>query len=163
MGADFELKLQDKAVRRALDRMARNSKDRRKPMRTIARGLYNITTDAFENEQDPWGNAWEPLTEDYVQRPKDEGGRGGDAHPILNRSGSAGLFGSLSRNSDNDSAQVGFGKLYAAIHHLGGEDDMAPGPAAIPARPSLPIDGDGNVAPVAIDLILNTVSEHLGF
>jgi len=34
-----------------------------------------------------------------------------------------------------DYAELDFDEIYAAIHQLGGTDDMAPGPAAIPARP----------------------------
>ncbi|MEI8599765.1 phage virion morphogenesis protein [Shewanella sp. PP-Sp27a-2] len=64
--------------------------------------------------------------------------------PTLNSQGgkilqasAGGLAASVAADSGDFWAAIGSNKIYAAIHHFGGTDDMPAGPAGIPARPYL--------------------------
>jgi phage gpG-like protein len=122
-------------------------------MEDLGRALANIAEDAFQSETDPWGNAWEELSDAYVARPRNKGGRGGDAHPILQVTGQ--LAATLSHRGDDHSAWVGLGKVYGAAVTLGDPE------RGIPERRVLPVSATGDLAPRACDEILETVAEHL--
>lgn len=108
---------------------------------------------AMEAEADPvTGAPWPQLTDDYVARPLAQGGRGGDAHPMLQRDGS---LASPDPEHGRDFAQLTFGEVYAAIHQYGGTPDMPPGPAAVPARPFAGVSEGG------VQEILDTVEAYL--
>lgn len=157
--AAFSVTLDDAAAQRALAELARRIANPTPAMADIGRALGNLTEDAFQSETSPFGDGWQALTQRYVARPRNKGGRGGDAHPILQRDG--GMAGSVTHGGDRNSAWVGVGKEYAAIHQLGGKPGMAPGPAAIPARPFLPVDENGALADAAKTEILDIIREWL--
>jgi phage virion morphogenesis protein len=150
----FTIQLQDDQVTGHLRRLSARLADLTPAMQDIGRKLGLITEDSFQNESSPWGVAWAPLDAAYVQRQ-----RHGDANPILQVSG--GLAGSVTHGGDAQSAWVGVSKIYGAIHQFGGLPDMAPGPAAIEARPYLPITAQGELAPVARDAILAVMAGYL--
>lgn len=85
MTAPFSISVQldDRALVRALERLASRASQAKPAMEDIARLLANRTEDSFEKEASPFGPKWAKLTERYVERPRDKGGRGGDAAPIL--------------------------------------------------------------------------------
>ncbi|WP_028294284.1 phage virion morphogenesis protein [Oceanobacter kriegii] len=62
---------------------------------------------------------------------------------------------------EGDQVSVGSNLIYAAIHQLGGTPDMAPGPAAIPARPFLGLsqDDEQDVADLMEDFLADQVKE----
>jgi phage virion morphogenesis protein len=128
-------------------------------MEDIGRALGNLTEDSFQAERSPFGQAWPKLTPKYVARPRKQGGRGGDANPILQLTG--GLAASITHGGNKNSAFVGAGKLYAAIHQFGGTSGMAPGPRAIPPRPFIPVTVTGTLAPDARDEILDILRVYL--
>ena len=161
MAAPFTLtiKLDDRALRQALSRLASKA-DRAKPaMEDIARMLANRTDDAFEEERSPFGPKWPKLTERYVKRPRKQGGRGGDATPILQRDG--GLAASITHQATDERATVGASKKYAAIHQFGGTAGMRPGPRAIPTRPFLPVSPEGDLPAEVEREILDILLDHL--
>lgn len=160
MPQPFEIAVDDAAVRAALTRLAARLAHPAPLMQDIGRALGNLTEDAFQDERSPSGVPWEPLTPDYVLRPRKSGGRGGDAHPILQRDGQ--LAASITHGGDDRSAWVGASKVYAAIHQFGGTAGMAPGPAGIPARPFIPVQRDGDLAERARASVLALVRKYLG-
>ncbi|MCU0843053.1 MAG: phage virion morphogenesis protein [Thiobacillaceae bacterium] len=149
----FSIEVQDAAVRTALTGLLRRLGNLTPAMQDIGRALANIAEDAFQSETDPWGNPWDELTAAYVARPRDKGGRGGDAHPILQRDG--GLAASLSHGGDRTSAWAALGKVYGAAVTLGYPE------GGIPERLVLPMRASGELAPVARDEVLETVADYL--
>ncbi len=129
----FTVQIEDDTLSPYLDEAQRRLADLTELMAGIVGVMDASVQEAFETERDPeTGAAWEPLTDAYVERPRRSGGRGGDAHPILQREGS---LAKPQPDFGPDFAELAFPEVYAAIHQFGGTDDMPPGPAAVPARP----------------------------
>jgi phage virion morphogenesis protein len=159
MSFSVTITLDDHAVRRALGRLADRASQAKPAMEDIARMLANRTEDSFQAERSPFGPPWARLTEPYVQRPRKQGGRGGDDHPILQRDG--GLAASITHGATKDSAWVAASKKYAAIHQFGGTGNMAPGPRAIPPRPFLPLSPEGTLPEAVERDILEILTDYL--
>lgn len=159
--ADFTVEIQDAQLRAALQALAGRVRNAQPAMEDIARALRNHTEDAFDNERSPFGAAWEELAESTIERREKERHWPG---PILQITGQ--LAGSISSAAGADWASVGVGKAvgdkgYGAIHQFGGLSSMAPGPAAIPARPFLPVDRDGNLPETVRAEILAILAGYL--
>jgi phage virion morphogenesis protein len=159
MTAPFEIQIQHDEVTAALARIGARLGNLTPAMEDIGRALGNLTEDSFQAEASPWGRGWERLSAPYVARPRNQGGRGGGAHPILQLAG--GLAASITHGGDRQSAWVQASKKYAAIHQFGGLPGMAPGPRAIPPRPFMPVDAAGTLAPNAAAEILDILAEYL--
>lgn len=162
--ANFSIQIQQDQINPYLRRLSDRCLDLSEPMADIARLLRNLAEDSFQAERSPFGPAWEPLTEAYVNRPRRTrggrpGGRGGDAHPILQRDGL--LAAGISSGSDQRSAWLGADREYAAIHQFGGRAGMPAGPAGIPERPFLPVTTSGQLAPIAEAGILALLRRRL--
>jgi phage virion morphogenesis protein len=85
----------------------------------------------------PDGEVWAPWSEAYAKSRR-------PGHSLLQAEGS--LLDSIAAyDVSDDEERVGSNLVYAAIHQAGGLPDMAPGPAAIPARPYLGLS-DANIA-----------------
>lgn len=114
----------DGSVLNALNQLQARMSDLTPVMRAIAGVLEDASARAFENERAPsTGAAWQSLLPATVKA------RGGDAHPILQRSGQ--LAASITSAYGKDFAEVGTNKLYAATHQFGRD--------TIPARPFIGI------------------------
>ncbi|MCG9722118.1 phage virion morphogenesis protein [Shewanella sp. Isolate7] len=111
--------------------------DLSEPMNDIAAILESATEGAFEAEADPvTGQPWPSLSDNYLKaNPKRAGGK-------MLQASAGGLAASYSADSGDFWAEVGSNKIYAAIHHFGGTDDMPAGPAAIPARPHMGLSSE---------------------
>lgn len=146
----LEISLDQDAIQSALKEIANAGNDLEPVMREIAGVLADSTEDAFANEADPvTGNPWPALSESYLaQNPNRASGQ------MLQMS-AAGLASSIQSEHSNDSASVGTNKLYAALHQFGGLPDMAPGPAAVQARPYLGLAAEDETEILAI------ISRHL--
>lgn len=109
--------------------IANSFDDLSEPMNEVAAIMEGATEDAFADEASPvTGERWEALSDNYLKaNPKRVGGQ------ILQAS-AGGLAASIEADSGAFWAEIGSNKPYAAIHNFGGTSDMAPGPAAIPAR-----------------------------
>lgn len=109
--------------------IANSFDDLSEPMNEVAAIMEGATEDAFADEASPvTGERWEALSDNYLKaNPKRVGGQ------ILQAS-AGGLAASIEADSGVFWAEIGSNKPYAAIHNFGGTSDMAPGPAAIPAR-----------------------------
>ncbi|BDA59740.1 phage virion morphogenesis protein [Shewanella xiamenensis] len=125
-----EIVLSDSPVLQVLGSLLDKLDDLSEPMNDIAAVLESATEGAFEAEADPvTGQAWQSLSDAYLRAsPKRQGGK------ILQAS-AGGLAASVTADSGDFWAAIGSNKIYAAIHQFGGTDDMAAGPAGIPARP----------------------------
>ena len=159
--ADFRVEVDDRALRATLDRLLARASDMQPVMEDVARALRNHTEDAFDNERSPFGPAWADLKPATKQRRAKSGHWPG---PILQITGQ--LAGSISSAAGADWASVGVGKAgggegYGAIHQFGGLSSMAPGPAAIPARPFLPVDAAGNLPDTLRSEILAILTDAL--
>lgn len=91
-----------------LDALAQANTDFTPLMREISEFLVDRVQENFEQEGRP---SWAPLSPTTVKQ------RGGEAHPILRRSGS--LYSSFSPAHDATSATVGTNKEYAPTHQFG--------------------------------------------
>lgn len=137
------------------DLLARGS-DLAPAMREISEAMLGTVEDAFANEEDPaTGEPWAELAASTVQD------RGGDAHPILQRTGR--LAASWSTDSGPDYAQAGTNVIYAGVMQQGADagefgTDSAGRPLPwgdIPARPM------AGWAPTLEDDVLDIAQRHL--
>lgn len=129
------------AILAAFNRLLAAGQDLNEPMAVIAEILESASLRAFEQEKNPTtGEAWAPLSEVTKARRRN----GSDA--ILRDS--SGLFQSITRFADNDSAGVGTNKIYATTQHFGalkGAFKSSPRKVPwgdIPARPFLGLGPD---------------------
>lgn len=83
------------------------------------------TKERFTTSQSPDGEAWAAWSPAYAETRKKN-------QQILFASGA--LNDSIAWDVTRDALRVGSNLVYAALHQGGGTDDMAPGPAAVPAR-----------------------------
>ena len=153
------IELNERDLTRGLSNLLRNLQNRRPMMQGIAAELLSMTEDNFERES--WGNEpWQPTY------------RGGK---ILQLSGQ--LAASIHTLATNQSAQIGTNKIYAAIHHIGGDIHAKNAPylmiplgngrfarktsVTIPARPYLPINGNGALQSDGKSRILDVARDAL--
>lgn len=163
----FSITIDDRQVQAALTALISHVSDLTPALEDMGRALVNITEDAFQAEASPFGQAWDALSTSYVERPRDQGGRGGDSGPILQRDGL--LAASIHYETRPDQLIFGAGREYAAVHQFGQPQGAsgrtsrgAPIPwGTIPARPYLPIDSAGTLAPVAQDELLRILTGYL--
>ena len=114
------ISLNSQDVERGLNQLLRNIQHRQPMMQGIAAELLSMTEDNFERES--WGNEpWQPTH------------RGGK---ILQLSGQ--LAASIHTLATNQRAQIGSNKIYAAIHHIGGQRTLRPQNIRNHSRPTLP-------------------------
>ena len=145
-GAGIQLKIEPFGfpnAERILTDVIRRAGSLRVPFEAAGAYLLTRTHEHFEHEESPDGEPWQALSRKYVdapKRPNYKGGRGGQAHPILVRSGH--LMGSITYAAGDRELAVGTnrkfkgGKSAAAIHQLGGLAGRNHA-AHIPARPFL--------------------------
>ncbi|ECZ0079939.1 phage virion morphogenesis protein [Salmonella enterica subsp. enterica] len=152
MQLDFSI--DDAGVRAAFSRLQQLGVDARPVMREAAAALADSTEQAFANEKDPeTGAGWLSLTEKYRQRREKKGYTG----KMLQMKGVLSM--SINTGYSAKQAWIGSPLIYAPIHQLGGLPDMAPGPAAVPARPYLGLDNTGRGE--IIDAVKRAVSASL--
>lgn len=133
-------------LERGLSQLLQNVQNRRPMMTSVATELQSMTEDNFESES--WGGQkWK-----QSQRAANESGK------TLQKTGQ--LAASLTTQASNDFARIGSNKVYAAIHHLGGQAGRGH-KVSLPARPYLPIDGSGNLQSGGEKRILDIVKDAL--
>lgn len=142
----IKISVDSRDLERGLSQLLQNVQNRRPMMNAVATELQSMTEDNFESES--WGGQkWKDS-----KRAKNEGGK------TLQKSGQ--LAASLTTKSGNDFARIGSNKVYAAIHHLGGQAGRGH-KVSLPARPYLPINGSGNLQSGGDKRILDIVKEAL--
>ena len=146
----LQISLDQDAIQSALKQIMDAGNDLEPVMREIAGVLADSTEDAFANEADPvTGNPWPALSENYLAQNPDR------ASGQMLQMSAGGLASSVQSEYSRDSASAGTNKLYAALHQFGGLPDMAPGPAAVKARPFLGVAAGDETEILAI------ISRHL--
>lgn len=128
--------------------------DKHSLMDAIGFAVENQTRARIQDQKSsPQGEPWKPWTEAYAATRK-----GGQS--LLQGEGD--LLDSLTYNvdSDGEGVEVGSPLEYAAIHQFGGKPGMAPGPAAIPARPYLGLSEDD--AAEIEDVVTHWMDEQIG-
>ncbi|MEC7797340.1 MAG: phage virion morphogenesis protein [Pseudomonadota bacterium] len=113
--------------------------------RRVAEGLAGVgglienqTKARFDERTTPEGEAWAPWSDAYAATRK-------KGQTLLVASGA--YRDSYAWDLTGDALRVGSNMVQAAILNFGGTDDMAPGPAAIPARQHLGLS-DANVVEI---------------
>lgn len=129
--------------------------DRSELLEGLAAEVESQTRRRLSDEKTaPDGTPWAAWTDDYAATR-----HGG--HSLLESSGA--LIDSIESVASDDSVEIGSNLIYAAIHNLGGTEDMAPAPAGITARQYLGFSDD-NLADlqfVVDDFIDAAIQEHL--
>ncbi len=134
--AGVTITVDDREVQRLLSRIVSGANNLQPAFEEIGASLLASTQQRFEDEESPEGEPWAPLAESTKRKKVTKRARRGGDH-ILRDKGL--LYGALTYLAKPTEVAIGTNKKYAAIHQLGGTPDMAPGPAAIPARPFLGI------------------------
>ena len=70
------------------------------------------------------------------------------------------LMGSVTTNYDDNHAGVGTNVIYGPVHQFGGKAGRN-GSVELPARPFLPLTGDGELQSEAVTSVLDTIVRHL--
>ncbi|EHC4966814.1 phage virion morphogenesis protein [Escherichia coli] len=132
--------INDKSLRRSLRALDLAATDMEPAMRKIAGTLLAETQFNFLDEGRP---GWMPslAAEETLQ----DTGR---------------LMGSVSTDHDDRQAVVGTNVVYGAIHQFGGKTGRNES-VELPARPFLPVTGDGELQPEVVIPILDTIVRHL--
>lgn len=145
-----EVEISSPALLALFERLQQFGGDQSVVMADLAEGLLDRTQDRFDTQRTPAGDPWAALTEGYKARKV----RKGYPETLLLMEGR--LRNELRSDYDKDFAEVATAALpYAALHQFGGTPDMAPGPAAVPAREYM------GVGPEDLAWIEATVAEHL--
>lgn len=127
----ISITLDDREVRRALERLSKLLADMTPVMRAIATELEARVEQRFETATDPSGRPWAPLASStisaWLDRSKGNRRRDGSLtkkgrqrlasrRPLYD---TGDMLGSLTSSYTRDEATVGFGVTYAAYHEYG--------------------------------------------
>ncbi len=123
------------SVERLQERINRLSDIKRKDLLEQLAGVVESQTRRriSEDKESPDGEPWQAWSADYAATR-----HGGQS--LLEGEGD--YIDSITSEIEGDEALIGSNLVYFAIHNFGGTPDMAPGPAAIPARQSLGFSPD---------------------
>ena len=109
-GVTLTVSLDDAALQGALKRLTGLMHSPGPLLRQIGMGLVRATDERFDQQTDPWGRAWAPLSPAYAALKTNT--------RILHERG--GLVGSLTYHVADHEVAYGSNKVYAAIHQFGG-------------------------------------------
>ncbi|RLB68617.1 MAG: phage virion morphogenesis protein [Deltaproteobacteria bacterium] len=138
MANGFTVKIEDRQVKNLLARAMKASEDLTPAMKAIGEHLRRSTEENFAGEHAPDGTPWKPLSARY-RKWKEKHGKG---RKILTESSE--LRGSVHYDAEPHRMIIGSGKVYAAIHQLGGKAGRGR-KVTIPPRPFLGIGPDDRV------------------
>jgi phage virion morphogenesis protein len=151
----IQIESNDDQVQTALHNLLQRMDDLTPAMEDIAGILINAAEDAFLTETSPFGDKWLPLAESTLARAAK---RGRTSPKILQDTGQ--LASSGSTDAGKDFAELSFGKVYAAIQHLGGEAGRDHS-VEIPSRKYVPMDEDGNMPELVSEQIIDVLGDYL--
>lgn len=137
--AAFEFEWDDRRFAEACDALMARGTRLLPLLAEIGSELVRSTQDRFVDQVDPDGVPWVDLAPATWSRKRTD--------RILVEYGD--LSGGINFEPTDDYVDVIADREYAAIHQFGGTPDMAPGPAAIPARPFLGISREDAAIVVA--------------
>ena len=140
-GASVRVRVDDKRVREALDRLVRAGGNMEDALADIGEHLIRSHRDRFARGVDPEGRAWQPL------KPGSRARKRKNADKVLIESGM--LMESLHYNVAPDRLEFGTDRIYGATHQFGRPE------ANIPARPFLGISREDEAE------ILNIIEDRI--
>lgn len=159
----FEFTIEDAAFRAFLESAMAAAGDIRAPMDAVGLLFAERARGTFVAQQDPWGGPWAPLSPVTLARRRDEAVEGAtilrDTSTLLN---------SLMHAPDATGVDIRIGNTNrpAQVHQFGNPNNRFFGKALapIPARPMLPIRGDGSVQlpPDWVDDLIDITRIHIG-
>lgn len=132
---EFRYEWEGREARQLLDRALDKGTHLRPLMIEIGYELVRSTQERIDAEQDPDGLPWVDLRPATWARKRTDS-------KLVERGYLRG--GIALAAATNAFVEISADREYAALHQLGGTPDMAPGPAAVPARPYLGLsEADG--------------------
>ncbi len=148
----IQISMDSRDLERGLSQLLQNVQNRRPMMNAVATELQSMTEDNFDSES--WGGQKWKQSKRAAKEETTAQRRG----KTLQLSGQ--LAASITTQSGNNFARIGTNKVYAAIHHLGGQAGRGHR-TTIPMRRYLPIDGSGELQPNGERQILKIVTDAL--
>lgn len=149
------IELNHQRLQQTLDQIEDDIGDLTPLMQAIAAELASQTEENFEHEGRP---EWPELSDVTIERRAKQGHWPGQMLQVS----AGGLAASIVTHATDSSALVGSNKPYAAMMQFGGKQvDFPLLWGDIPARPYLPIDGEGSIEPDAEKALQRLVLAHL--
>lgn len=148
-GIDIKFEFDDRQFQLACLHLIDRGERLRPLMLDIGEMLLESTRARFTTKTAPDGQAWKPL------HPKTLAKKGGKGSTLVFE----GYLRDLMRaEAGDDFVDIGSALEYSALHQLGGTSEMAPGPAAVEARPYLGMSEDDkrNVLEIGWDYLAAT-------
>lgn len=146
-----------------LNKIIQAAGDARAAFSSIAFTLEQRIALGFEDQRDPWGNPWAPLSDTTLNRRRD-GGR--DGVSILRDTGV--MFGSLASSATADAVEISISGPQVLAQQFGNPANRffntpKGRPAPIPARPMLPIrpGGQADLPPDWMQEVVDVMTAHL--
>lgn len=170
----IKIELDDAAVQAALGRLAAAVKNPRPALVAIGEALLVQTRRTFETSADPWGRRWAPNAPATIAALLRQGGGNFRRDGRLSARGAARVMAkrpligesrflsgaSIRYRAGAAELTLGSSAEYAAIHQFGGRAGRGR-KVSIPARPFLPADAAGRLAPQAQRAVLAIIADHL--
>lgn len=170
----FDVTIRNAAAQAVLDQLAQRATNLRPALLEIGEDILAITKGAFATSTSPWGERWTPNTEatilahlakfsgSYSKRTGRITATGSrrtiNKKPLIGETRS--LVGDIYSRVDGNTLTVGSPMVYAAIHQFGGRAGKGK-KVEIPARPFLPANDAGGLAPVAHAAVMDVLERYL--
>lgn len=170
----FDVTIRDSAAQAVLDQLAQRATNLRPALLEIGEDLVDISKSAFKTSTSPWGERWAPNTQatilahlakfsgSYSKRTGRITATG--ARRTINKKPLIGETRELSSQTepqvDGNTLTVSNLMPYAAIQNFGGRAGKGK-KVEIPARPFMPADDAGSLAPVAQAAVMEVLERYL--
>lgn len=170
----FDVTIRDAAAQAVLDQLAQRATNLRPALLEIGEDLTAITKDAFKTSTSPWGERWAPNTEatilahlakfsgSYSKRTGRITAAGSrrtiNKKPLIGETRE--LSSEIEPQVDGNTLIVSNLMPYAAIQNFGGLAGRGK-KVEIPARPFMPGDENGSLAPVAQAAVMEVLERYL--
>jgi phage virion morphogenesis protein len=159
MAVNINFTVDDREVNDLLDQLQQRASNLSPAMRQIGEAITSNVKLGFREGRDPWGRAWEPLTETTISRR-----RRGSSFPLRDTGTLANSINYQLQGSDGVRIGPSDHAGKAGMHQFGGTTSprsMFPN-KQIPARPYLPIRGGGVDLPGTWqEEVIDILQEHL--
>lgn len=143
---------------RALEKLSQRANNMQPVMSEMGNYLQNSMEESFESGRAPYGEVWSPLADStLIQKNKD--GSMQSMGKLLYAEGT--LFESIAFEASSRELVIGVnaysdkGYPYPVVHQFGSEDGK------IPARPFMPIDGDGKIYDDVKEELIDLLKDYI--
>lgn len=142
----FKIEIHSQPVEDLLNRLIRQGQNMSPVMGAIGMEIESRVSTRFETKTDPNGAPWAPWKPSTVKSYPKKGHK-----TLLDRYGD--MLASLTHQSDNSSATIGFGQPYAQFHETGTKN-------MVPRR--LLTNGGGSIGSGDEQVVLRLLNTHFG-